>query len=373
MIPVSEPNLSKEELKNVIDCVKSNWISSSGKYLTEFEDKFARYHDVNHAVALSNGTAALEVALHAIGIKEGDEVIIPSFTIISVALAVIRVGAIPRFADVDKDTWNIDPEYINELITTKTKAIIAVHSFGHPVDVDAILDIARSNNLKVIEDTAEAIASKYKGSLCGTFGDVATFSLYANKLVTTGEGGIIITDNDEIASRARRYINLYFGTEERFSHEGLGFNFRMTNLQAAIGVAQIDKINQHAKKKLEIGSWYKKALEDSEYFQFQKSIGDIDHIYWMYTIIISDELDIEGHELLSMLKERKIESRQLFKGLHLQEPLKKYVLDDQKELPITEKLYKKGLYLPSAVNLKEKDVKYIVDSINDIAICLKKK
>tara|TARA_B100000963_G_scaffold196536_1_gene171044 strand:+ start:6812 stop:7933 length:1122 start_codon:yes stop_codon:yes gene_type:complete len=373
MIPVSEPSLHDEELENIIDCVKTNWISSSGKYITEFEKEFAAFHKTKHAIALSNGTAALEVALYASGIRKGDEVIVPSFTIISVALAVLRIGAIPRFVDVDCDTWNIDPDLVEDLINEKTRAIIGVHSFGHPFNAERILKIVSKHKLILIEDTAESMASKYKGSLCGTFGDVATFSLYANKLITTGEGGIIITNSDEIANKARRYINLYFGHNERFSHDQLGFNFRMTNMQAAIGLAQMKRVEKHIERKKTIGAWYKEEIKGSKYFQFQQSVGEIDHVYWMYSFLMNDEVNLESGEMISLLKDKGIESRQLFKGLHLQRPLKKYLFEGQCNFIQTEKLYRKGFYLPSSINLTRNDVKNIVCAINEIAECHKKK
>lgn len=367
MIPVFEPSIGKEELQNVQDCIKSNWISSSGKYIELFEKDFAKFHKSKNAIALSNGTAALEVALHAIGIKKGDEVIIPSFTIISVAAAVIKLGAIPRFADVELGNWNIDPTYIKSLINKKTKAIIVVHSFGHPASMEEIIEISRNNNLLIVEDTAESLGSKYKDSLCGTFGDIATFSLYANKLITTGEGGMIITDNNNYALKARKYINLYFGDDERFSHSDLGFNYRMTNIQASIGCAQIKKINFFANEKIRIGNLYKSKLENSKNFTFQNSSNDIHHIFWMYALIINDSCKFSGYEFVQLLKKRGIDSRQLFKGLHLQEPLKKYLLKDQKPLKVTEHLYNKGFYLPSSINLTDGQIDYIISNIESIA------
>jgi len=373
MIPVFEPLIGKEEFKNVNDCLETNWISSAGKYISQFEKSFANFHGVKHAIALSNGTAALEVALHASGIKKGDEVIVPSFTIISVAVAVMRLGAIPRFADVELDTWNIDPSYIESLINRKTRAIIAVHSFGHPAAIDKILDIAQSHQLKVIEDTAEALGSKYKDKLCGTFGDIGTFSLYANKLITTGEGGILITNNDDYALLARKYINLYFGQTERFSHEDLGFNFRMTNIQASIGCAQIEKIDFYSSEKIRIGKIYEEKISYLENFSFQKTLPNTHHVYWMYTLLASDSLNLSGFEIVRLLKERGVDSRQLFKGLHLQKPLKRFLLKDQKKLTVTEHLYEKGFYLPSSLKLTEKDIEFILDTLNDVASCKTKK
>ena len=324
MIPVSEPSLCGREGEYVAEAIRSGWVSSSGSYIDEFQSLFAAYHGMKHCVALANGTAALEVSLHSIGIEEGDEVIIPSFTIMSLAIAVLRVGATPRLVDVNSDTWNITADGVKSVLTNKTRAIIVVHGFGHPVDMDPILEIAREHNLKVIEDTAESIGSRYKGKLCGTMGDISSFSFYANKLITTGEGGCILTNDDVVADRARRYINLYFGLNERFSHDGLGYNFRMTNMQAAIGVAQLEQVEVFASKKREIGQWYAEELADCSTVSFQKTVGDVDHVYWMYCVVINDHIQMDAMAAMDFLSRRGIGTRNLFKGLHAQTPLQPF-------------------------------------------------
>ncbi len=365
MIPVSEPYISQIDIDLVSDAVKSGWISSAGKYIDKFQDNFASYHNLNHCIALSSGTAALEVALHAIGVNKGDEIIIPSFTIISLPLAIIRLGAIPRLVDVDKNNWNINAQLIEKKINKKTKAIIVVHSFGHPADMDPILKLSREKNIKVIEDTAESISSKYKGRICGTMGDIASFSFYANKLITTGEGGCVLTRNNDYAEKARRYINLYFGKDERFAHDDIGYNFRMTNMQAALGVSQLEQINFFIKRKKEIGNWYKIAFRDCETVEFQKTIGDVEHIYWMYTVVIKEDIKMNANDAMKFLKQNGIGTRNLFKGIHLQKPIQDYLLreDINAEYPVTEKLYKKGFYLPSGINLTNDDILRIVDKV----------
>ena len=367
MIPVCEPALSDLEVANVLDCVRSGWISSQGKYIGQLEEAFASFHGVRHAVALCNGTAALETSLHGVGVDVGDEVIIPSFTIISLALAIVRIGAIPRFVDVDERTWNIDPTRIEKLIGPKTRAMIVVHSFGHPADMGPLIKIAERHGMRLIEDTAEALASRYRGKLCGTFGDVASFSLYANKLITTGEGGIIITNNDEVAARARHYINLYFGTSERFSHSCLGYNFRMTNVQAAIGLAQIQRIDEFAERKRQIGRWYADALRFSKVAKFQETVGDVDHVYWMYSVTLQDHLRLDAISAMEHLAKNGIGTRPLFKGLHLQKPLRKYLAGSDEAFPVTERLYKRGFYLPSSINLTLDQVLCIVDRLEELA------
>ncbi|WP_334163946.1 DegT/DnrJ/EryC1/StrS family aminotransferase [Phenylobacterium sp.] len=366
MIPVCEPDISDGEIANVLECVKSGWISSQGPFIGKLEATFASFHGVKHAVALANGTAAVEVALHAAGVGRGDEVILPSFTIISVALAVVRLGAIPRFVDVDAVTWNLDPDQVEAAVTPRTRAVVIVHTYGHPADMDRLMEIARRHGLKVVEDTAEAIASRWKGKLCGTFGDVAAFSLYANKLVTTGEGGIIITDDDEAATRARKYINLYFGQEERFAHTDLGYNFRMTNLQAAVGVAQMERIEEFKQKKAQVGAWYAERLRNSRLVDFQKTVGDVDVVYWMYCVTLKDEVNMTAATVMEKLKEKGVGTRPFFKGLHLQAPLRQYVEADA-AYPVTERIYERGFYLPSSVTLSEAEVASVCEALEDLA------
>jgi perosamine synthetase len=368
MIPVSEPHLGKRETELVTEAVQSGWISSAGKYIDAFEQGFADYNGVKHCVALTNGTAALEVSLHAVGVAQGDEVVIPSFTIMSVALAVLRMGAVPRVADVDSESWNITAEGVAKLVNNKTRAIIVVHGFGHPADMDPILDLANKHDLRVIEDTAESIGSRYKGRLCGTMGDVGSFSLYANKLITTGEGGCILTDHDEYAARARRYINLYFGLTERFSHDGLGYNFRMTNMQAAIGVAQLEQIENFAARKREIGRWYAEALADCDTVDFQKTVGDVDHVYWMYCMVLKEHAQMDAVAAMDHLKARGVGTRNLFKGLHAQAPLQPHLIpaDKDADFPVTEHLYARGFYVPSAVTLKREHVETVVDALREL-------
>lgn len=369
MITVSEPSLAGRELELVTEAVQSGWISSAGKYIDVFQKGFADYNGVKHCVALTNGTAALEVALHAVGIEANDEVIIPSFTIMSLPLAILRLGAVPRVIDVDSDSWNLNAEGVAKVITEKTRAIIVVHGFGQPADMDFILKIANTYGLKVIEDTAEAIGSRYKGRLCGTMGDVGTFSFYANKLITTGEGGCIITDNDVYAERAQRYINLYFGSAERFSHEGLGYNFRMTNIQAAIGVAQLEQIEHFSARKREIGQWYAEELATCETVDFQKTVGNVEKVYWMYCVVLRNHIKIDAMGAMAHLKTRGIDTRNLFKGLHTQKPLQPHLMQTDKAaaFPVTEHLYARGFYLPSAVTLTRLDVATAVAALKELA------
>ena len=366
-IPVCEPYISTDEIENVVECVKAGWISSQGKYVTALEDEFARFHGVDHAVALTNGTAAIEVALHAVGLEPGDEVIIPSFTIIAVAVAVIRLGGIPRFVDVDPLTWTMAPDRVEALVTSRTKAMIVVHTYGHPADMHKLMDIARRYDLKLVEDVAEAIASRYDGKLCGTFGDVAAFSLYSNKLITTGEGGMVITRDEDIAARARKYINLYFGQEERFHHVDLGFTFRMTNVQAAIGVAQMGRISEVIEKKKARGAWYRTFLRHSSVVEFQYTASNVEHVYWMYCVLLKDHVRASPKQCMELLAQKGIGTRPFFEGLHLQPPLVSFLPGSDTSFAVTERLHNRGFYLPSSVKLTRDEVRFVCDSLTDIA------
>lgn len=366
MIPVSEPMIGERELALVSDAVRTGWVSSAGAYIEQFERDFASYQGVKHCITLSNGTAALEVALAAVGVSEGDEVIIPSATIISVAIAVLRMKAIPRIVDVDPSSWNLTAGKIEEKISQKTRAVVVVHSFGHPADMDPIMKLAEQYDLKVVEDVAESIGSTYKGRLCGTFGDVATFSFYANKLITTGEGGACVTNDDSMAARMRRYINLYFGVEERFSHDEIGFNFRMTNMQAALGCAQLEKINEFIHRKKLIASWYRDALQSCETVEFQKTVGPVDHVYWMFAVTLNDHIGMTAFQAMEYLRSLGIETRSMFKGLHLQAGLTPYVANSDTSCVVTEHLYARGFYLPSGLSLRQEQINWIVDALKGL-------
>ncbi len=260
MIPVNQPLLDGAERKLLEECIKTGWISSDGPFVKDFENKFSKYIGVKYGVAVCNGTAALETALFAAGIKKGDEIIMPSFTIISCALAAIRLGAVPVLVDAEPETWNMDVSQIESRITPKTKAIMVVHIYGHPVNMDPVVSVSRKYGLKIIEDAAEAHGAEYKGKRCGSLGHVSAWSFYANKIITTGEGGMVNTSDPIMAKRAASYRNLCFIPEKRFFHKELGYNFRMTNMQAALGVAQLRRIKEFIAIKRRLGEYYRKKL-----------------------------------------------------------------------------------------------------------------
>ncbi len=369
-IMVCEPFLNGNETKYVMDAVYTGWISSSGSYVTRFEEEFARYCDVKHGIAVCNGTVAIHLALAALGIGKGDEVIIPSFTMIATAFAVCYTGAMPVFVDADKDTWNIDVTKIEEKITPRTKAIIPVHIFGNPCDMDAITDIAKKHNLFIVEDAAEAHGATYKGRKVGSFSDVACFSFFANKNVTTGEGGMCVTNNDDYALNCRYYKNVCFNPNgpRDYMHQDIGFNYRMSNIHAAIGLAQTEKADEYKKMRMHNHALYKEFLKDTEGILFQADEKDSENVGWMNTIIVDpDKYGRTRDELIAHLKENGIDTRLLFKSMHIQPALIKYGCDCSGEYPVTNWLSENGFYLPSASNLEESDIQRICDIIKGFA------
>lgn len=365
MIPVNEPEFCGNELKYLKECIETGWVSSEGAFVKKFEDSFAKYIGKEYGIAVNNGTAALETSLYAAGIGKGDEVILSSFTIISCAIAIVRVGAIPVLVDIEPETWNMDVHEIEEKITKKTKAIMPIHIYGHPVDMDPIIEIANKYDLVIIEDAAEAHGAEYKGQKCGSIGNVSSFSFYANKLVTTGEGGMILTDDEEIAKRAKRYRNLHFGEAERFKHDELGYNFRMSNLQAAIGLAQVERLDDIVNKKRDLGQYYFKKIDRIPGIRFQTEKPWAKTVYWMYSVELQDS-KIDALYVTKELKKKGIMTRPFFKGLHTQPALLKKGFFKNESYPNTEKAYKKGFYLPSGLTLTKKKIDEICFALEEI-------
>lgn len=361
-IPVYEPSLGSEELNNVIDAVKSGWIGSAGgKYLSEFEEKFAKYHRMKHAIATSNGTAALHVALKALGIGKGNEVIVPTLTFIATANAVIYCNAKPVFVDSHPEYYNMDPSKIEEVITHKTKAIIPVHLYGHPCDMDWIIDIAEDHDLYVIEDAAQAHGAEYKGKKVGSFGDISCFSFYGNKTMTTGEGGMCLTNNEEIAEKIRLLINHGKNPTKHFWHDVIGFNYRMTNLQAAVGVAQLNKLEEFIEKKRKIAKRYSeglKELEEEERIKLHPEMSWAKCIYWMYSILVEDSFGMSRDELMKRLEGEGIDTRPFFYPIH-----KQPCYNITGVFPNSEYISERGLSLPSSTLLGEETIMYISEKI----------
>ena len=363
--PVSEPTITREDKKNAFDAINSGFISSEGKYNKLFENSFSNYIGSKYAIALSNGTVALETALYAIGIEKGDEVILPNFTIVSCLNSIIKLGAIPIFVDVDKNHWNIDHNLIEKKITKRTKAIIVCHIFGHPAEIKKIIQIRNKYNIKVIEDCAESHGAEYKGKKIGNFGDISTFSFYSNKLITTGEGGMVLTSNKKFADRARGYKNLFFGKTDRFKHKDLGSNYRLTNIQAAIGYSQTKRINSIVEKKRKIGFWYLHYLKDINKLELQKEMSWAKTVFWMYAVVLKSSA-IDAKKIIKAMANRNIQCRPLFYNLNKQPFLSKFNIKDNRKYPVTDKLAKYGFYLPSSLKLTKKDVAYIVNQLKEV-------
>ncbi len=366
MIPVNEPLLDGREKELLMECINSGWISSDGPFVGQFEQKFAGYIGASHGIAVCNGTAALETALFAAGIKRGDEVTMPAFTIISCALAVLRLGGIPVLVDAEPDTWNMDVSQIESRITSKTKAIMPVHIYGHPVDMDPLLSIAKKHGLIVIEDAAEVHGAEYKKKKCGSLGHISAWSFYANKIITTGEGGMVLTSDREMARRASSFRNLCFRPERRFYHTELGYNFRMTNLQAAIGLAQLERINEFVKKKREIGEYYQKGLKSIKGIKLQIEKPWAKMVYWMYCIELDPSIGVDAKTMMQKLGERHIGSRPFFLGLHEQPALHELGMFCNERHPVTERISRQGLYLPSGMALTKGQVDEVVSAVKNI-------
>ena len=366
-IPVSEPLFIGNEKKYLLKCLSSGFISSSGKFVVEFEKKFAKFLNRKYAISVSNGTAALQIAYDSLKLKKKDEIILPSFTIISCILPVVRHGAKPVLVDSCINSWNMNIDEVEQKITPKTKCIIAPHIYGLPLDMTRLEDLAKKHKLKIIEDAAEVLGQTFNGKKCGSFGNISTFSFYANKQITTGEGGMIVTDNQTLATRCRALRNLYFNDKRRFLHHELGWNHRFTNLQAAIGLAQLEKIIYFIKKKRKIGETYNHKLIDSKYFfKPKKLFGRSKNIYWIYGIVLKKNSGKKLSYIMKALKKMKIETRNFFWPLHKQPILLKIGLFKNERYPVAEYLANNGFYIPSGLGLNKKNQSRVIGCINKI-------
>ncbi|MDD5093858.1 MAG: DegT/DnrJ/EryC1/StrS family aminotransferase [Dehalococcoidia bacterium] len=359
MIPIAEPVLGEEELANVTEAVKSGWISSKGKFILEFEEGFARYCGVRHGVATSNGTVALHLALAALDIGFGDEVIVPTLTFVATANAVRYTGAKPVFVDSHPDYWCIDPEKIEKAITPQTKAIIPVHLYGHPCDMDAIMTIAREHHLYVVEDAAEAHGAECKGKKVGSFGDINCFSFYANKIITTGEGGMCLTSSDKLASKMRILRDHGMSPSKRYWHDRVGFNYRMTNMQAAVGVAQLKKLDHFIEKKREIATTYNSLLASVGGLSLPPEMPWAKNVYWMYSVLVGSLGGSQRNELIGRLGQSEIESRPFFYPVHLMPPY-----DNRRRFSVAEGLSRRGINLPSGNKLSKEDLKSVAKEVS---------
>ena len=360
MIPVLEPSIGKEEIKNVLKAVKSGWVSSKGEFIEKFEKEFADYHQVKEAVSTSNGTTALHLALKSLGIKKGDEVLVPVLTFAATANAIIYCNAKPVFVDIHPKYWCIDPQKIEDKITEKTRAIIPVHIYGHPCDMDWIMDIAEDYGFYVVEDAAEAHGAEYKGKKVGTFGDISCFSFYGNKIITTGEGGMCITNNEELAEKMRILRDHGMRLDKKYWHDKIGFNYRMTNLQAALGVAQLKKLDKFVNKKRKIAKIYREnlyKLQEKKKIKLHPEMSWAKCIYWTYSILIKNK---SRDELIEYLYHRDVDTRPFFYPLNIMPPYKR-----EEKYPNAYKISKEGLNLPSGVDINEQTITHICNLIKE--------
>jgi perosamine synthetase len=373
MIPVNEPRLEGRELEYVTECLTTGWISSAGRFLGEFEEDWARYCDRRFGVAVCNGTVALQLAVAALNLDPGDEVIMPAFTIISCAMAVVYQGGIPVLVDADPQTWCMDASQVAARITPRTRAIMPVHIYGHPVEMDPLLDLAERHGLAIIEDAAEAHGAQYlssRGSAqwrrCGSFGDLSCFSFYANKLVTSGEGGMVVTDDEALAKRLRLLRNLGFGSGRRFLHDELGFNFRMTNVQAAIGKAQVERIDDTVDQKRRIGQRYVEGLASLPGIRLQVERPWARSVWWMNGLVLDKQSSHTAASLAQALTALGVETRPFFLGMDRQPALRERGLFDGEDYPVTDELAEMGLYLPSGVGLTGEQQEAVIGAVRKV-------
>jgi len=374
-IPVNEPLFHERDLQYVTECVRSGWVSSAGDFIARFEDGWAAYCGRKYGIAVSSGTAALELAFDCLEIGPGDEVILPTFTIISCARAVVRSGATPVLVDADPLTWCMDVTQVEDRITPRTRAIMPVHIYGHPVDIDPIVGLARKHGLVLIEDAAEAHGAEYlcrNGNRecdwrrCGSFGELSCFSFYANKPITTGEGGMIVTDDARLAERARAARNLWFDPQRRFHHEELGHNYRLTNIQAALGVAQLERIEDIIAHKRWLGQEYTRRLQDLSCVQVAREQPWAKSIYWMYGLVLSTETGMDASRFAQRLGAKGIETRPFFLGMHEQPVFHKRGLFAGERYPVAERLARQGLYLPSGMALTKEQLVRTCDAVREV-------
>jgi len=366
--PVSVPNVTQKDIISVNKALKAGWISSEGPEVKKFEKNFSKYIGHKYAVAVSSGTAALEIAIKSLNLKKGDEIIIPNFTIISNALAAIKQDLKIKLIDCGKFDWNMDISQIKKNISKKTKAIIATHIYNFPLRIDLLKKICKKKKIFIIEDAAEVLGQKLNKKLCGSYGDISTFSFYANKQITTGEGGMITTNNKKLYEKSSSLRNLSFGKKDRFNHDDIGWNYRMTNIQASLGISQLKRINQIVKTKHKIGlEYYKRLKSNSNLYipELQKKYAK--NIYWVVAILIlNKKLKIDAKSMMTKLKAEGIATRPFFWPMHMQKILKKYNISKNTSFPNSNYICKYGLYLPSGLNLKTSEINFICSKINKI-------
>lgn len=368
-IPVNEPLLDGNEKKYLNECIETGWISSEGPFIKKFEEGMAAYVGRKYGIAVSNGTAALEAAMQALQIEQGSEVILPTFTIMSCAQAIVKAGLIPVVVDCEADTWNMDVQAIEGKITEKTKAIMVVHIFGITVDMDPVIALTQKHGLKLIEDAAQAHGQEYKGRRCGGLGDISIFSFYPNKHITCGEGGMILTNDEGVAARCRSIRNLCFMHERRFVHEEIGSNFRMTNMQAALGVAQLERLDEFVGKKREMGRYYRELLLHTKGIQLPlERTSYSENIYWVFGMVLESEVDFDAKFAMKFLADHKIGTRPFFYPIHKQPIFLKMGLFSKESCPNAERIADRGFYIPSGLKLAVEDMQIVADAVKTLMV-----
>jgi perosamine synthetase len=369
MIPVNEPLIGDKEFEYVSDCLRTGWISSAGKYIERFEREWATYCGRKFGVAVCNGTVALELAVSALELPENAEVILPSFTIISCVEAVLRNNLTPVLVDCDPKTFCMNVTDVERHITSQAAAIMPVHIYGHPANMQAILALAEKHHLKIVEDAAEAHGAECMvdgvSRRCGSFGDVSCFSFYANKNITTGEGGMVLTDEAHLAKKLMSRRNLCFGATERFLHEDRGWNFRMTNLQAAIGCAQLEKIDKFIRRKTEMAARYNDGLKDLPLRLPHVENWAVSTV-WMYAIVLEDSVPFDASEFANRLASQGVQTRPFFMGMHEQPVYRNMGLFREARCPVTERLYRRGLYLPSGQAITDEQIERVIRGVRSV-------
>ena len=373
-VPVNQPVINQgNEAKYLLECIETGWVSSEGPFVHRFENEFANRVDRKFGIAVSNGTTALDIAVDALGITQGDEVILPAFTIVSCIHQILRVGAKPVFIDSDLEHWNMQVDQIEKKITSKTKAILMVHIYGLPANVDEILELAKRYNLCVIEDAAEMHGQTYKGKACGSFGDISTFSFYPNKHVTTGEGGMLVTNSEELATKIRSLRNLCFDAENRFVHERIGWNARMTNMQAALGVAQLEQLDDFVSKKRQIGEYYNSEFSDLSKLQLPLSqTSYARNIYWVYGILLPKSCGVSAKQFMLELQSLGVGTRPFFAPLDDQPFLDIYGIKRGENCPNAKQLHDFGFYIPSGLGLTKTQMEYVSEKVKSVYLRLLK-
>lgn len=366
MIPVCEPLVTARDIELVNDAMASGWVSSAGKYLDLFEERWAEYCGMPYGIAVSNGSTALDIAVELLDLEGGDEVIMPTFTIISPAQSVVRAGGVPVLVDSDPVTWQMDVNQIETRITPRTRAILVVHIYGHSADMDPIMALAEKHGLVVIEDAAEVHGAEYMGRRCGGIGHISTFSFYANKLITTGEGGMVLVKTREHADRARSLRNLCFQAGRRFYHESLGYNFRMTNLQAAMGVGQMERIKETVERKRQIAHTYNSAFAGVPDVKLPAEMPWVLDVYWVYGIVPGESRQRDAAQFMSRLREKGIETRPFFLGMHEQPVFRQMGLFNGEIYPVAEKLARNGFYIPNGLALSDDQIQTVISSVLEV-------